>query len=217
MAYLRRLLNIAERNGWIQKNPFKMGDALIHASDENRRERIIARVEEERLLAACSGRRAHLRSIIICALDTGMRQGEILKLRWHEISSENRIITVAAFNTKTMRERHVSITARLHSELDTLWKNSSRISGDLVFGLSDVRQAFRRACKEAALTGLRFHDLRHTHASRLDDLGFSLAKIGGQLGHTVLQTTLRYVNRDKGAILQVGSALDAFNSAADPP
>ncbi len=73
MAYLRRLLNIAERKGWISKNPFKMGDALIHASDEVRRERILSRDEEARLLATCISPRAHLRPIIICALDTGMR------------------------------------------------------------------------------------------------------------------------------------------------
>jgi integrase len=87
--------------------------------------------------------------------------------------------------------------------------------GVLVFGLSDVRQSFKRACQEAGLDGLRFHDLRHTHASRLDDLGFSLAKIGAQLGHTVLQTTLRYVNRDQAAVKQVATALDTFNRVLD--
>jgi integrase len=59
---------------------------------------------------------------------------------------------------------------------------------------------------------VRFHDLRHTHATRLDDLGFSLAKIANQLGHTQFQTTLRYVNRDKTAVKQVASALDLFNA-----
>ena len=217
MAYLRRMLNIAERNGWIQKNPFQMGDALIHTADEVKRERIITREEEERLLAECVGARAHLRPIIICALDTGMRQGEILKLRWPEVDLAAGIITVAAFNTKTLREREVSITARLASEFDRLCTSRQLNHESLVFGLSDVRQGFKRACKEANLSGLRFHDLRHTHASRLDDLGFSLAKIGGQLGHTVLQTTLRYVNRDKAAIKQVASALDTFNSLPGLP
>ena len=65
---------------------------------------------------------------------------------------------------------------------------------------------------DAGLEGLRFHDLRHTHATRLDDLGFSLAKISGQLGHHVVQTTLRYVNRDKTAVQQVAEALDALNA-----
>lgn len=213
LAYLRRVLNIAERNGWIKKNPFKLGDALIHASDEKKRERILTREEEKKLLDECVYPRAHLRPIIIAALDTGCRLGELLKMRWKDIDFENQIIILQAFNTKTMRERQVSLTARLKDELEKLWKTSNRDSDELVFGISSViRQSFNKACKNAELNGLRFHDLRHTHATRLDDLGFSLAKIGMQLGHTQLQTTLRYVNRDKSGIKQVASALDSFNA-----
>lgn len=219
MAYLRRLLNIAERNGWVNKNPFKKGDALIHASDEIKRERILTREEEQRLIDACVGFRAHLRPLIIAAIDTGCRLGELLKLQWSEVDFECRIITIRAFNTKTMRQREVSITTRLLNELQMLIVKA-RSDSDLVFGIKcEVRQGFRNACRAANLEGIRFHDLRHTHASRLDDLGFSLAKIGGQLGHTVMQTTLRYVNRDKTAILQVASALDqsyaVFNEQAE--
>lgn len=213
MAYLRRLLNIAERNGWIHKNPFKRGDALIHVSDEKKRERILTREEETRLLNCCIGYRAHLRPIIITALDTGCRLGEILKLRWRDVDFETGVITIQAFNTKTMRERQVSLTIRLEQELKQLLNISPKNGDELVFGISSViRQGFNNACKEAKLFGLRFHDLRHTHATRLDDLGFSLAKIGGQLGHTQLQTTLRYVNRDKSSIKQVAAALDNFHA-----
>jgi integrase len=211
MAYLRRLLNIAERNSWIAKNPFKKGDSLIHASDEVKRERILTRDEENRLLEGCVGRRSHLRALIIAAIDTGCRQGELFKLHWDDVDFDAGLLLLRAFNTKTMRERHVSITARLRTELETL-KATAESDSSLVFGItSEVRGSFRNVCKEAGLEGVRFHDLRHTHATRLDELGFSLAKIGGQLGHTVLQTTLRYVNRDKSAIQQVGHALDAFN------
>jgi hypothetical protein len=52
MAYLRRMLNIAERNGWIVRNPFKLGDALIHAADERRRERVLTSSECQRLIDA---------------------------------------------------------------------------------------------------------------------------------------------------------------------
>jgi len=211
MAYLRRLLNIAERNGWINKNPFKCGDALIHVADEKKRERVITQEEEINLLNQCVGFRAHLRPIIIAALDTGCRLGELLKLRWKDINFDAGVITIQAFNTKTMRERQISITMRLEHELKRLWALSHEHE-NLVFGISNnIRQGFRNACKEAKLFGLRFHDLRHTHATRLDDLGFSLAKIGMQLGHTQLQTTLRYVNRDKASIKQVANALDGFN------
>ena len=212
LAYLRRLFNIAERNGWVAKNPFKKGDALIHTSDEIKRERILTPAEEQNLLRYCVGRRTHLRPLIVAAIDTGCRQGELFKLRWADVDFSTGVITIRAFNTKTMRERSVSITNRLRTELERLI-NRDTLLDDLVFGIkADVRGAFGRTCKEAGLVGLRFHDLRHTHATRLDQLGFSLAKIGGQLGHTVVQTTLRYVNRDMTAVQQVGIELDKFNA-----
>lgn len=211
LAYLRRLFNIAERNGWVGKNPFKKGDALIHSSDEVKRERILTPAEEQDLLRHCTGRRTHLRPLVVAAIDTGCRQGELFKLRWSDVNFDTGVITIRAFNTKTMRERSVSLTNRLRSELVTLVRRNT-LPNDLVFGIKvEVRGAFRRTCNEAGLVGLRFHDLRHTHATRLDELGFSLAKIGAQLGHTVVQTTLRYVNRDSAAVQQVAAALDRFN------
>lgn len=212
MAYLRRLLNIAVRKAWIDRNPFNLGDTLINISDEVKRERILTREEESLLLAACHGPRAHIRPIIIAALDTGCRLGELLKLCWRDVDLSTGIITIQAFNTKTMRERQVAVTSRLTNELESLWDNSSHELGSLVFGIKNqIRKSFRSACKEAGLEGLRIHDLRHTHATRLDDLGFSLAKIGGQLGHTVVQTTLRYVNRNRGTLKHIANALDSYN------
>jgi integrase len=213
LAYLRRLLNIAEQNTWIRRNPFKTGDALIHVSDEMKRERILSHDEETRLLALCIGRRAHLRPMIIAALDTGCRLGELMKMKWLDVDQNGRVITIQAFNTKTMKERQVSITSRLAIELETLWDSSIKDQNALVFGIkSAIRQAFKGVCCDAGIHGLRAHDLRHSHASRLDDLGFSLSKIGAQLGHSQVQTTSRYVNRDKTGVRQVAVALDGFNS-----
>lgn len=136
-------------------------------------------------------------------------------MRWRDVDAEARLITVRAFNTKTMRERQVSVTTRLATEFERLGRAAAQDPDALVFGVSrEVRHGFKSLCEDAGLVGLRMHDLRHTHATRLDDLGFSLAKIGGQLGHTVVQTTLRYVNRDKAAVLQVATALNAFNAEA---
>lgn len=221
LALLRRMFNIAIREQWLIKNPFNLGESLISPADEKKRERILTREEEAKLLNACDEPKCkHLRTIIICALDTGMRQGEILKLRWSDIDLENGLITVRAFNTKTMKERTVSITTRLRLELEHLWKSSKKDIDALVFGISDnVKNSFTTVRDKAKLNDLRFHDLRHTHATRLDDLGFTLAKIANQLGHTQLQTTLRYVNRDKTSVKQVAAALDSFNvpNAEQPP
>ena len=65
---MRRLLNVAEREGWILRNPMRGGDPLISIADERKRERILTRDEELRLLAACANRyQKYLRPILICA------------------------------------------------------------------------------------------------------------------------------------------------------
>ena len=118
-----RMFNIAERERWIISNPFKRGDSLISVADERKRERILSYEEESRLLAACNApKRKHLKAIILCALDTGCRLGEILQLHWSDIDFAQNIITVRSENTKTIREREVPITSRLQSELENLWR-----------------------------------------------------------------------------------------------
>jgi len=93
LSLLRRMLNVAQREGWILRSPFAAGDSLISSADENKRERILTREEESKLLAACdTPQRAHLKAILICALDTGMRQGEIFSLRWRDVDLENRLL-----------------------------------------------------------------------------------------------------------------------------
>jgi integrase len=214
LSYLRRLLNIAVSNDWITKNPFTCGDALIHAADERQRERVLTSSECQRLVDACTGRRAHLRAIVIAGLDTGCRMREILKLRWKDVDLQEGVLTIQAFNTKTLRKRQVAITGRLDVELSKLGNESPADPQSFLFGgIMDIRRAFRRACKDAELDEsgkerITFHHLRHCHAVRLDNLGFSLAKIGAQLGHVVLQTTLRYASHsDRQTVRAVGIAL----------
>jgi len=218
LALLRRMFNVAVREGWLLKNPFHGGEPLISTADEKKRERILTRDEEQRMLEACDHpKRRHLRPLLIYLLDTGCRQGEAFKLQWRDVDFDNRLITIKAFNTKTMRERQVGITGRLYAELERLRAASNGNLDARVFGIkSNVRKSFAAVCKAAETEdGLRRHDLRHSHGSRLDDLGFSLAKIGAQLGHTQLQTTLRYVNRDKAGVRQVAAALDSFNGSGE--
>src|SRR5262249_31014487 len=158
---------------------FSSGECLISKADERKRERIISRDEEDRLLAACSGQRAHLRPILIAALDTGMRRGEILKLRWSDVDFEDRLITVRAFNTKNMRERQVSMTGRLALELEAAYGASTKDPESLCFGIADnVKTSFGSARKAAGLPDVRFHDLRHTHATRLVSAHMPLSEVG---------------------------------------
>ena len=212
MSVLRRMLNIAVQNSWIIKNPFDFAGTIITPGDEKPRERILTRQEEERLLAACTGRREHIKPIIICAIDTGMRRGEILKLKWSDIDFDNNVVTVQAFNTKTMRERQVAMSERLTRELETICARLPEDQEVPVFGITnDIKRAFNSARKAAGLPDVRFHDLRHTYATRLVASHMPLSEVGRVLGHTQANTTFRYVNANVETARRAASIIDEFN------
>lgn len=216
LGLLRRVLNVAVSNGWITRNPFLMGDALISPGDERHRERILTKEEEERLLLACTGYWAHLKPIIICALDTGMRRGEMFKLKWSDVDFENGVINIQALNTKTLRQRKVALTSRLAQELFSLWENSTKNPDDLVFGIAtSTKKAFATLRVKVGLPDLRFHDLRHTNATRLVSKHLPLSEVGRMLGHTQANTTYRYVNANIETAKRAAAMLDDFNGVVD--
>jgi integrase len=219
LSTLRRVLNIAQREGWIDRNPFGSGDSLISVADERKRTRILSRDEEARLLAACDKpRRQHLGPIIICALDTGMRFGEIIQMRWGDVDMGSGIITIEAMHTKTMTERKVAVTSRLRAELVKLRQFFAPVDEDRVFGVSTtVKHSFDAARREAGLVDFRFHDLRHTAATRLTQGRMQLAEVGRILGHSDPKTTFRYVNSDSRTLERGKEILDTFNGMNHPP
>jgi integrase len=213
LSKLRRMFNIAQREGWIRSNPFNAGESLISLADERKRERILTREEEKKLLQACA---EHLRPIVIAAIDTGMRRGELLALRWRDVNFDDGVITIQGFNTKTMKERQVSITLRLNHVLTELWEQSSKDQVRRVFGILDnVKRSFTTARAKAGLSDVRFHDLRHTHATRLVGAHIPLSEVGRVLGHTQPNTTYRYVNANIETARRASAALDAFNAESD--
>jgi integrase len=214
LAAVRRMFNVALREGWILRTPFTSGDSLISIADERKRERIITREEEQKLLEACDApRRQHLKPILICALDTGMRQGEIFSLRWRDVDFVNGVLNIQAFNTKTMRARQVAMTTRLQLELERLRETAPDRPNTLVFGVIDnVQTSFERARADAGINGLRFHDLRHTAATRLAGAHIPLSEVGRVLGHSQPSTTYRYINSNIDTARRAAAALNTFNS-----
>jgi integrase len=101
LGLLRAMLRYAEREGWIVRSPFDGNSGLISTANETKRDRILTRDEEMRLLAGCVGRREHLRPILMAALDTGMRRGELFKLTWEDVDLNAKLIYVRA--TKVFR------------------------------------------------------------------------------------------------------------------
>lgn len=217
LSMLRRILNVALAEGWILENPFRAGASLISIADEKKRERILTRAEEQALLAACeTPQRAHLKPIIICALDTGMRQGEIFSLRWEDVDFHEGVLNIKEFNTKTMQSRQVAMTTRLMAELERLRDSAPDDPALRVFGIySNVKTSFTAARKDAGLQGVRFHDLRHSAATRLVGAHIPLSEVGRVLGHKLPSTTYRYVNANTETVKRAAAALDGFNNAVE--
>ena len=215
LSCLRRMLNVAEREGFIHKNLFRMGDSLISAADEVKRERVLTHDEEARLLDACTGKRAHLRPLLIAALDTAARFGELTKLKWSEVCFQSGIITVKAENSKTNRPRVVAMTPRLRSELLRLWLNSSQELNSRVFGImNNVRKSFANACKVAGVDGFRYHDCRHSALTRMIAAGVAPMEAMKVSGHSQYATFARYINPTEQAVRKAADALAIFNAQA---
>jgi len=199
---VRRLFAVAVEQGWLSVNPFVRGGSLIIESHETERTRILSPAEESRLLAACSRWRRHLRPIIIIAIETGLRRGEMRSLRWSGVNLDGRFVKVESANSKTLRSRLVPLSERAAETLAQLRHNSTGRESALVFGSSDFKKAFIGAVAEAGLSDVHFHDLRHTAITRWLEKGVSPALAMKASGHSQSKTFLRYVNQNETSVAE---------------
>ena len=213
LALLRSILNFAKRQGWLLRTPFEMGAPVIRAASEVHRERVMTFDEEARLLAACTGRRHHLRAIIIGLVDTGLRRGELLALEWRDVDLQAGLITVRGETSKTLKGRTVGITARLKSELEQL-EILKTVPDDRVFPPGDFKRAFAAACKAAGIENLRAHDLRHTAITRWVQTGLPVAEVMRLSGHRTLNVAFRYINTDDETARRAAEAMDTLHTKA---
>lgn len=195
------------RKGHAENPAVKVPHFPINTKAEVERDRVLSRDEETRLLAACEAvetleyerggktvksqhrtNRGHLKAIIIIAVDTAMRAGEIFSLTWDSVDLEQGIITIQSQHSKTGRMRKVGMTPRVKAELTAL-----RGKGK-IFNYHSVRRAFATACDRAKIKDLHFHDLRHTATTRMIRAGIPHTEVMKITGHTQLKTFLRYLN-----------------------
>lgn len=193
LSMLSRIFNLAIVNGDATVNPCIKVRRL---PGEQPRTRYLLPEEERRLLAVLNGRRSHLRPIVVLALNTGMRRGEILRLKWEDVDFHAN--EIKATQTKGHRDRFVPMNSKVREELLRLRQTSE---GQFLFParkngvtLNDVKTGFKAACEEAGIEGFRFHDLRHTFGTRAADAGEALTSIAAVMGHADIHTTMRYAH-----------------------
>jgi integrase len=177
--------------------------------ENNKRLRFLSRQEADRLLR-CSDRR--LRPILVTALNTGMRKGEILGLQWEHVDLVHGYILLGQLQTKNSSRREIPINDTLRRVLSSVKKKKGipwvfyNPSTGRRYG--DIKRSFGTACQKAGITDFRFHDLRHTFASWLVMAGADLTTVKELLGHKSLAMTLRYAHLTPGHKLKAIRLLD---------
>lgn len=209
LSFLRRLFNVAVQHDLIIESPFKRGSNLISRAAETERTRILSRDEETRLLEACNrpGRRK-LKQIIIIAIETGLRRGELNSLRWNDVNLDQAVLTVQSTASKTLRSRIVPLSNRALNVFRELKNERITRIDQHIFGHADRKKSFAAACRDAGITGLRFHDLRHTAITRWLEAGVSPTLAMKASGHSQFRTFLRYVNPDTDIIRDFAARLN---------
>jgi len=197
IAVLRHMLRLAVRKWrWLRHEPYI--ELLPEGGPRNRE---LTETEEAKLLPACP---ADFRPLVQAALYTGMRMGELLTLTWGRVDLKKRTLDFEP--TKRGRKRLVPIAEPLYYVLARI-KAAREASGgpkpeDRVFFHADGRpwnkwaaeHRFGKAVTAAKIPPIRFHDLRHTIASRLKRGGVHETEIQRLLGHKTLAMTDRYIN-----------------------
>ena len=191
LACLKTIFTKAVEWGKTERSPA----AKVKKFQEPKGREIYLTDNEMRRLIEAAG--STLRPVIIIALGTGMRKGEILGLKWENVHLHEGYILITEENSKSKKSRNVPMSGPVASALGGVPRE-----GDFVFynpktkaPILDVKTAFHTAIRRAGLKkGVRFHDLRHSAASAMIRAGVDLVTVSKILGHATIQMTMRYVH-----------------------
>jgi integrase len=190
LGRLRHMLNRAVDWGLLEANPMK---GLKFLRENNARQRYLSLEECEHLIQACIPPR--VRAIVVIALHTGMRLGEILNLRECDLDFRSGLILIP--DSKNGEPRHIPMDSTVAS---LLIDYPRRPGSELMFAnkaggrFLEIRGGFKNACERAGICDLHFHDLRHTFASHWMMAGGDLYVLKSILGHKSIVMTQRYAH-----------------------
>jgi len=201
VALLKTMFTKAMEWGKVKDSPSKKVKLL---KGEVKRVRYLMPSEIQHLLSNCT---AHLKPIVIVALHTGMRKGELLNLKREQVNLEQGFITL--IDTKNNERRDIPMDETVKMTLETMENKSCHFFTDKKGKpLGDVKKGFAAALKRSGIEDFRFHDLRHTFASNLVMAGVDINVVGELLGHKTPTMTKRYAHLSPVYKKKVVSILD---------
>lgn len=210
LAALSHVLTIAANEWeWLEANPVlkikrhNEGQGRVRYLDDN---------ERTKLLEACKdSTNKQLHTIVVLALSTGMRKGEILNLKRRDVFLNERFVVLN--KTKNKERRRVPIIGYSHEMLAQHLK-IARLDSEYVFPSKDgkqpidIKRPWEMALSKAGITDFRFHDLRHSCASYLAMNGATQRDLMEVLGHKTVQMTKRYSHLSDSHITAVVGSMN---------
>lgn len=189
MSLLRHTFDLARRE-WglpLANNPL---DGLRRPRMDEPRDRRLMPGELLKLLRGCrKSRVGYLHPVILFAIETGMRRGEIASIRWHDVNLDTRLLHIPI--TKTGHPRTIPLTRRA---VRVLAKQPSNQPTPFAITPNGLRQAWKRLVRRVGLDGLHFHDLRHEAVSRFFEMGLSVPEVALISGHRDPRMLFRYTH-----------------------
>ena len=194
LALLKTMLNKAVE--WEKIDAAPVNWKCIKRFPENSRERFLTPAEKARLFEKAGATSPYLRNFLILAINTGLRKGEILGLRWRDIDLASGEIIIEQDRRKNKAALRIPINRVVIQVLNSMPQGSECVfyNPRTMKPVGDVRTAFGAACRNAGIKDLRIHDLRHTFATTLSDKGFDIATIRPLLGHSSIAMTSKYIS-----------------------
>ena len=214
IVLLSAIFNMAMQERVATENPCNFIRKAVRKKIPARikRERYLTLEEERRLFAAgLTGRREHLREITLLALLTGMRRGELLRLKWEHLNTGETSLMFTIMGekhelrpgwllieqSKNGKPRSIPMSRKVKSLLESLSDdatNTEYVFRSIRTGLniSEIMRGFTSACTQAGIDNLTFHDLRHTWSTRAADCGVIHAVRRDILGHSPVTMTDDY-------------------------
>jgi integrase len=218
LAALGHAVTVAVREwGWLDDNPVRK---VRRPKEPGGRVRFLSEEERTALLAACKmSQNPLLYPLVVLALATGARLGELLSLRWADVDLARGVARLA--RTKNGEPRALPLTGHALAVLKghaALCRNDTAFVFPSEHGRTpaSLRKPWERALAEAGIAGFRFHDLRHTAASYLAMTGATPTDIAAVLGHKTLAMVKRYAHLSDQHVSQVVARMNesVFGSAS---
>lgn len=213
LEVISKMFNIAIRNDWTKKNPIEQDVKFSLKNDNNFR--CLSLKEQNKLLEVVKG--TYLEGIIIFALNTGLRKADILSLMWEDIKSYNDKV-MHLYIGKSNKCIDMPCTKMLY---DFLERTPIEDRHGAIFinpltkrQVKEIKRAWKTAKRKAGIENFRFHDIRHTVATRLVNAGVPLPTVQKVMTHSDITTTMRYVHTPSEEMYKAMEVLNSCNEVS---